>query len=168
MQRPKRKNPVLRTRLPTLPPAARSRVALGLTDYMALAEVPSKAVDWVTGAVDSKIVFLLMLNLFLLAIGMFMDVYSAIVIVVPLLLPLGVAFGVDKIHLGIIFLANLELGYLHPPVGANLFLSSLRFNKPVSEVFWATLPMLITLFVAVILITYVPWMTLFLPHALGK
>ena len=139
-------------------------VALGLTNYLAFAEVPAHAVDWVTSAVHSKILFLLLLNVFLLLVGMLMDVYSATVIVVPLLIPLGVAFGVDKVHLGIIFLANLELGYLHPPVGQNLFLSSLRFNKPISQVFWATLPMLLVFLVGVLLITYVPAMTTTLPR----
>jgi len=90
------------------------------------------------------------------------------VIVVPLLIPLGKAFGIDPIHLGIIFLANLELGYQHPPVGQNLFLSSLRFNKPVTQVFWATLPMLVVFLIGVLLITYVPAMTTALPHWLGR
>jgi tripartite ATP-independent transporter DctM subunit len=139
-------------------------VALGLTNYLAFAEIPARAVDWVTGAVHSKWLFLLLLNLFLIGVGMLMDVYSAIIIVVPLIVPLGRAFGIDPIHLGIIFLANLELGYLHPPVGQNLFLSSLRFNKPVSAVFIAVIPMLIIFLFAVVLITYVPAMTTALPQ----
>ncbi|MGH7677231.1 MAG: TRAP transporter large permease [Gemmatimonadaceae bacterium] len=143
-------------------------VALGLTNYLAFAEVPAKAVDWVTTAVHSKWLFLLLVNVFLLLVGMLMDVYSAIVIVVPLLVPLGRAFGVEPIHLGIIFLANLELGYLHPPVGQNLFLSSMRFNKPIMEVFWATLPMLIVFLVGVLLITYVPAMSTTLPRLLAR
>jgi len=143
-------------------------VALGLTNYLAFAEVPARAVEWVTTAVHSKVLFLLLVNVFLLVVGMLMDVYSATVIVVPLLIPLGKAFGIDPIHLGIIFLANLELGYLHPPVGQNLFLSSLRFNKPVVQIFWATLPMLIVFLVGVLLITYVPWMTTALPHWLAR
>jgi len=143
-------------------------VALGLTNYLAFAEVPARAVDWVTAHVHSKILFLLLVNVFLLIVGMLMDVYSAIVIVVPLLIPLGKAFGIDPIHLGIIFLANLELGYLHPPVGQNLFLSSLRFNKPVMQVFWATLPMLLVFLVGVLFITYVPVLTTALPHGLAR
>jgi C4-dicarboxylate transporter DctM subunit len=143
-------------------------VALGLTNYLAFAEVPARAVDWVTSTVHSKVLFLLLVNVFLLVVGMLMDVYSATVIVVPLLIPLGKAFGIDPIHLGIIFLANLELGYLHPPVGQNLFLSSLRFNKPVTQVFWATLPMLVVFLIGVLLITYVPVMTTALPHWLGR
>ena len=143
-------------------------VALGLTNYLAFAEVPARAVEWVTTAVHSKVLFLLLVNVFLLVVGMLMDVYSAIVIVVPLLIPLGRAFGIDPIHLGIIFLANLELGYLHPPVGQNLFLSSLRFNKPVMQVFWATLPMLLVFLVGVLFITYVPVLTTALPHGLAR
>jgi tripartite ATP-independent transporter DctM subunit len=139
-------------------------VALGLTNYLAFAEIPARAVDWVTSTVHSKIVFLLLVNVFLLIVGMLMDVYSAIVIVVPLLIPLGRAFGVEPMHLGIIFLANLELGYLHPPVGQNLFLASLRFNQPIMKVFWATLPLLLVFLIGVLLITYVPAMTTTLPR----
>jgi len=142
-------------------------VALGLTRYLAFAEVPARAVTWVTATVHSKWLFLGLLNLFLIGVGMLMDVYSAIIIVVPLIVPLGKAFGIDPIHLGIIFLANLELGYLHPPVGQNLFLSSLRFNKPVSTVFVAVIPMLLVFLFGVILITYVPPMTTALPHWFG-
>jgi TRAP-type C4-dicarboxylate transport system permease large subunit len=113
--------------------------------------------------VHSRWAFLLLLNLFLLVVGMLMDVYSAIVIVVPLLLPLGAAFGVEPVHLGIIFLANLELGFLTPPVGVNLFLSSLRFGKPMSQIFRAVVPMTLVLLIGVLLITYVPWVTTVLP-----
>lgn len=142
-------------------------VALGFTDYLAFAEIPAKAVEWVTGAVHSRALFLLLLNAFLLVVGMLMDIFSAIVIVVPLLVPLGQAFQVDPIHLGIIFLANLELGYLTPPVGQNLFLASLRFNKPVGEVFRATIPMLVVFLIGVIVITYVPLLTTALPRWLA-
>jgi tripartite ATP-independent transporter DctM subunit len=143
-------------------------VALGLTNYLAFAEIPAHAVTWVTGAVHSKAVFLLLLNGFLLVVGMLMDVYSAIIVVVPLLVPLGKAFGIDPIHLGIIFLANLELGYLHPPVGQNLFLASLRFKKPIMMVFRAVIPMLIVFIFGVILITYVPAMTTTIPNLIGR
>jgi tripartite ATP-independent transporter DctM subunit len=139
-------------------------VALGFTNYLSFAEVPAHAVSWVSATVHSRWAFLLLLNAFLLVVGMLMDVYSAIVIVVPLLLPLGVAFGVEPVHLGIIFLANLELGFLTPPVGVNLFLSSLRFGKPVSQVFRAVVPMTVVLLIGVLLITYVPWMTTALPR----
>jgi tripartite ATP-independent transporter DctM subunit len=143
-------------------------VALGLTNYLAYAEVPARAVDWVTATVHSKWVFLLLLNLFLLVVGALMDIYSAIVIVVPLIVPLGKAFGIDPIHLGIVFLANLELGFLTPPVGVNLFLSSLRFNKPVSVVVRSIIPMLIVLLIGVLLITYIPALTTTMPRWFGR
>jgi TRAP-type C4-dicarboxylate transport system permease large subunit len=108
--------------------------------------------------------FLLMLNILLLVVGCIMDVYSAIAVVVPLIVPIGLQFGVDPVHLGIIFLANLELGYLTPPVGMNLFLSSYRFNKPMPEVARSVVPMLVVLFVGVLLITYVPALTTTLPR----
>jgi tripartite ATP-independent transporter DctM subunit len=138
-------------------------VALGFTNYLAFAEVPARMVEWVTATVHSKWTFLLLLNGFLLVVGMLMDIYSAIVIVVPLIVPLGVAFNVAPIHLGIVFLANLELGYLTPPVGVNLFLSSLRFNKPMPEVIRSIIPMLLVLLIGVLLITYIPAMTTTLP-----
>ena len=141
--------------------------ALGFTNWLAFAEVPARAVDWVTATVHSKWAFLLLLNLFLLIVGCLMDVYSAIVIVAPLLVPLGAAFGINPVHLGIIFLANLELGFLTPPVGVNLFLSSLRFNKPMPAVVRSIVPILLILFVGVLLITYVPVLTTALPAWLG-
>ncbi len=142
-------------------------VALGLSNYLAFAEVPAHAVAWVTATVHSKWAFLLMVNLFLLAVGMLMDIFSAIMVIAPLLVPLGHAFGVAPVHLGIVFLANLELGYLTPPVGVNLFLSSLRFGRPMSAVFRASLPMLIVLLVGVLMITYIPALTTTLPGWLG-
>jgi C4-dicarboxylate transporter, DctM subunit len=142
-------------------------VALGLTDYMVIAQVPARAVVWVTGSIHSKWVFLLLLNLFLLVIGCLMDIYSAIVIQVPLLVPIAVAFHVNPVHLGIIFLANMELGYMTPPVGLNLFLSSYRFNKPLGKVMRATLPLAGVMLGAVLLITYFPWLTTALPEWLG-
>ncbi|MCX8109251.1 MAG: TRAP transporter large permease subunit [Verrucomicrobiae bacterium] len=139
-------------------------VALGFTHYLIDAQIPDKAVEWVTGAIKSKYVFLLVVNLFLLVVGCLMDIYSAIVVVVPLLVPIAQAFGIDMIHLGVMFLANLELGYLTPPVGMNLFLSSYRFGKPIGEVARATLPMLGVLFTGVLLVTYVPALTTALPR----
>ncbi len=138
-------------------------VALGFTHYLIDAQVPDLAINWVTGAVKSKWVFLFLLNLFLLVVGALMEIYAAIVVVVPLLVPIGAAFGIDPIHLGIIFLANLELGFLMPPVGINLLLASYRFNKPMTTVTRAALPMLAVLFIGVLLITYVPPMTTWLP-----
>jgi tripartite ATP-independent transporter DctM subunit len=134
-------------------------VALGLTNYLVDARIPERAVDWVTGSVHSRWAFLLLLNLFLLVAGCFLDVFSATVVLVPILLPLAAAFGVDPVHLGIIFLANLELGYLTPPVGMNLFFAAYRFGKPLPEVFRAVLPPLYVLAAGVLLITFVPWLT---------
>src|SRR5208283_4570186 len=124
---------------------------------------PDKLVAWATGAVTSKWLFLLGLNLVLLVVGGLVEIYAAIIVVVPLLVPLGVAFGMDPIHLSIIFLANMELGFLAPPVGLNLLLSSYRFNKPMAEVTRATFPMLMILLVGVLLITYFPPLTTLLP-----
>lgn len=138
-------------------------VALGFTHYLIDAQIPDLGAEWVAGAVKSRWVFLLLVNLFLLAVGCLMDIYSAIVVVVPLLVPMAQVFGVDMTHLGVIFLVNLQLGYLTPPVGMNLFLSSYRFNQPVGEVTRASLPMLAVLLAGVLLITYVPWLTTWLP-----
>ena len=134
-------------------------VAMGLTSYLVDAEIPAAIVEWVREHVDSKLAFLLALNLFLLVVGCLMDVFSATVVVVPLIVPLGEAFGIDPVHLGIIFIANLELGYLTPPVGLNLFLASYRFQRPLLEVYRASLPMLAILGIGVLLITYVPVLT---------
>jgi TRAP-type C4-dicarboxylate transport system permease large subunit len=143
-------------------------VALGFTQYLVDAQVPDHAVAWATGAIHSKWLFLLGLNVVLLFVGGLVEIYAAIVVVVPLLVPLGFAFGIDPIHLGIIFLANMELGFLAPPVGLNLLLSSYRFNKPMIEVMRAVLPMLGVQFVGVLLITYFPPMTTLLPRWLGR
>jgi tripartite ATP-independent transporter DctM subunit len=143
-------------------------VALGFTNYLVDAQIPSRAVEWVTGTVHSKYAFLLALNLCLLVVGCVMDMFSAIVVVVPIIVPLGIAYGVDPIHLGIIFLANLELGLLTPTAGINIFLSSYRFKKPVLQVSRAVIPMQCVLIVGLLLITYFPALTTFLPHWLGK
>jgi len=143
-------------------------VALGFTNFLIDAQVPSRAVEWVTGAVQSKYAFLLALNVCLLVIGCVMDMYSAIVVVVPVIVPLGAAYGIDPIHLGIIFLANLELGLLTPTAGINIFLSSYRFGKPVLQVSRAVIPMQCILVVGLLLITYLPALTTFLPRWLGR
>ena len=143
-------------------------VALGFTNYLIDAQIPSRAVEWVTGTVHSKYAFLLVLNLCLLVVGCVMDMYSAIVVVVPIIVPLGIAYGIDPVHLGIIFLANMELGLLTPTAGINIFLSSYRFKKPVLQVSRAVLPMQCVLIVGLLLITYIPALTTFLPHWLGK
>jgi tripartite ATP-independent transporter DctM subunit len=143
-------------------------VAVGLTNYLVSVQVPMRLLEWTRGHVDSQFTFLLGLNLFLLVVGCLMDIFSAIVVVVPLIVPLGAAFGVHPAHLGVIFIANLELGYLTPPVGLNLFLASYRFKRPLLEVARATLPMLAILGTGVLLITYVPWLTLGLLRWMGK
>ena len=143
-------------------------VAAGLTDYLVYAEIPTRLVEWTQAHVHSRLVFLLGLNVFLLVVGTLMDIFSAIVVVVPLILPLADAYGIDYVHLGIIFVANLELGFLHPPLGLNLLLASVRFKKSVLTVTWATLPMLGILAIGVLLITYVPWLTLGLLRLLGR
>jgi len=143
-------------------------VALGFTNFLIDAQIPSRAVEWVTHAVQSKYAFLLALNVCLLVIGCVMDMYSAIVVVVPIIVPLGVAYGIDPIHLGIIFLANLELGLLTPTAGINIFLSSYRFGKPVLQVSRAVIPMQCILILGLLLITYLPPLTTFLPRWLGR
>jgi C4-dicarboxylate transporter, DctM subunit len=142
-------------------------VANGFTNYLVDAEIPAKMVEWTTRSIHAPWMFLLLLNLFLLVVGCLMDIYSAIVVVVPLIVPIGKEFGINPIHLGIIFLANLELGYLTPPVGMNLFLSSYRFHKPMAEVTRSIIPMLLVLLVGVLLITYIPPMTTLLPRLFG-
>ena len=143
-------------------------VAMGLTSYMVDAQVPSRMLDWVQTYIQSPLVFLLCLNILLLIVGCLMDIFSAIVVVVPLIVPLGVAYGVDPVHLGIIFVANLELGYLTPPVGLNLFLAAYRFDRPLLTIWRAALPMLAILGLGVLLITYLPPMTLGLLELIGR
>lgn len=141
-------------------------VAYGFTNFLVDAEIPDKVVEWSAAAFDSKWTFLLVLNLLLILAGCLMDIYSAIVVIVPLLIPLGAKFGIDPVHLAILFLVNLELGYLTPPVGMNLFLAAYRFDKPVLEVAKAALPVLAVFLIGVVLVTYLPWLTTFLPRLL--
>jgi tripartite ATP-independent transporter DctM subunit len=139
-------------------------VALGLTNYMVDARIPERIVDWVTGAIGSRWLFLVALNVFLLAAGCLLDIFSATVVLVPLIVPLGLAFGVDPLHLGIIFLVNMELGYLTPPVGMNLFFTAYRFGKPLPEVFRAAFPAACVLAIGVVLVTFLPWLATGLPE----
>jgi tripartite ATP-independent transporter DctM subunit len=143
-------------------------VAVGLTNYLVNAEVPTRLLDWTHAHIQSRALFLLCLNIFLLLVGTVMDIFSAIVVVVPLIIPLASVYEINLVHLGVIFIANLELGYLHPPLGLNLLLASVRFKKPVLEVMWATLPMLGILALGVLLITYVPWLTLGILQWMGR
>jgi C4-dicarboxylate transporter DctM subunit len=143
-------------------------VAQAFTNYLVVSQISSRAVEWTETSIHSRWAFLLLLNLFLLIVGCLMDIYVAIVVQAPLLVPIAAAFGVNPAHLGIIFLANLELGYLSPPVGINLFLSAGRFNKSVPEVLRAVFPMTLVLATGVLLITYVPALTLALPQWLDQ
>jgi tripartite ATP-independent transporter DctM subunit len=133
--------------------------AKGLSYYIVDAEVPAALSAWVKANVGSRFVFLLALNLVLLIVGCLMDIFSAILVVVPLIIPVGQLFGIHPVHLGVIFLANLGLGYLTPPVGLNLFLAAYLFNKPVAKIVKDVLPFFLALLAVVLLITYVPWLS---------
>jgi len=141
--------------------------AMGLTNYLIDDEVPMKLFELTKTFIDSPVYFLIVLNLFLIVVGMMMDIFSAIVVVVPLIVPIALAYGVNPVHLGIIFLTNLEIGYLTPPVGLNLFISSIRFKKPIFTVVRATLPYIGILLLALVVITYVPELSLWLVRVLG-
>jgi tripartite ATP-independent transporter DctM subunit len=136
--------------------------AMGLSNYLIDAEIPMQLLDFFKTQIESKILFLIVLNLFLLAVGCTMGIFSALVVVVPLLSPIAQAYGIDPIHLGIIFLANLEIGASIPPLGINLFIASIRFDRPVLRLYVASLPFIAILLVALALITYIPWMSLVL------
>jgi len=135
-------------------------VALGLTNLMIDAQLPMKLLAAIEDHITSPLEFLLLLNLFLLLVGAMMDIFSAIIVVVPLILPLASRYGVDPIHLGIIFLANLEIGYSTPPVGINLFIASQRFNKTIVTLFKSTLPYLLIMLIWLLMITYIPELSL--------
>jgi len=135
-------------------------VAMGLTNLLIDAQVPMHLLAYLQLHIDSPLQFLLLLNLFLLVVGCMMDIFSAIVVVVPLLLPLATRYGIDPVHLGVIFLANLEIGYNTPPVGINLFIASQRFGKSIITLFRASLPFLALMLIWLLLITYVPAFTL--------
>lgn len=135
-------------------------VAVGFTNYLVMAHVPELMKQWVLTNIHSKIVFLLLLNVVLLLKGSFMDVFSAIIVMVPLLKPIAETFGIDPVQLGIIFLANGELGYLTPPVGMNLCYAAYRFQRPMTAVYRATLPFYLILLIGVLLIAYVPALTM--------
>ena len=138
-------------------------VSMGFTNFMVDAQIPARMAEWVKNTIHSQWLFLLMINILLIAVGGLLEIFAAIAVVVPLLLPMGAAYGIDPVHLGIIFLANMELGFLCPPLGLNLFLSSYRFKKPMTEVYWAALPMYGILYLMVLVITYFPFFTTWLP-----
>lgn len=130
--------------------------AMGLTSYLIFQDVHGLAAEWVQSGIESKWLFLLALFIFLLLVGCMMDIFSAIIVVVPLIAPIAAAYGIDPVHLGIIFLANMELGYLTPPVGINLFVGSFRFNKPVLEMYRAAIPFFLLMLLGVLAITFIP------------
>jgi C4-dicarboxylate transporter DctM subunit len=134
--------------------------AMGLTNYLVDAEIPMRLLDFVKANIESRIIFLMVLNIFLLVVGCTMGIFSALVVVVPLLAPIAKAYGIDPIHLGIIFLANLEIGASIPPLGINLFIASMRFEKPILRLYLASLPFIAILLLALAIITYVPWLSL--------
>ena len=125
-----------------------------------------RLLEWVQTFITSKVMFLLALNVLLLVVGMVMEIFSAMIII-PLIVPIALEYDINLVHLGIIFLTNLEIGYLMPPFGLNLFISSFRFQKPVTEVYRASVPFLIVLLIALLVITYWPEMSLWLPRLLG-
>jgi tripartite ATP-independent transporter DctM subunit len=135
-------------------------IALAFTNFLVDAEVPQKLFDFMQQYIESPLGFLLLLNVLLLALGALLDIFSAIVIMVPLLLPVAAGYGIHPVHLGIIFLANMQIGYFTPPVGMNLFIASYRFKKPLLELYAATWPFMVILLIALLLITYVPSLSL--------
>ena len=136
--------------------------ALGLTNYLIDDQVPMKMFDLFRAHITSPFVFLVVLNLFLLAVGCMMDIFSALIVVVPLITPIAQAYGIHPVHLGIIFLTNLQIGASTPPVGMNLFISSLRFEKPMVRIVLASLPFIALLLFGLVIITYLPWLSLVL------
>jgi tripartite ATP-independent transporter DctM subunit len=142
--------------------------ALGLTNYLIDAQIPMKILQFMQKYVHSKFLFLVMLNLFLLVVGCMIDIFSAIIVVVPLIVPVALNFGVDPVHLGVIFLANLGIGYSTPPVGMNLFIASFRFQKPIVRLYVAALPFLAILLFSLVIITYFPDLSLILLKIFGR
>ena len=135
-------------------------VSLGFTNYLIDAEIPMKLFRVMQAQVSDKIVFLILLNILLLILGAILDIFSALVIMVPLILPVAIGYGLNPVHLGIIFLANMQIGYFTPPVGMNLFIAGYRFERPITEIYRATIPFMLVLLIAVLIITYVPYLSL--------
>jgi tripartite ATP-independent transporter DctM subunit len=141
--------------------------ALAFSNYLVDSEVPQRLFEFVKARIESPLTFLLLLNLLLLVLGALLDVFSALVIMVPLILPVAAGYGIDPVHLGIIFLANMQIGYFTPPIGMNLFIASYRFGKPLTELFAACWPFLWVLLAALAVITYVPAVSLGLGQLLA-
>ena len=134
--------------------------ALGLTNYLIDEQLPMKLLDFFKAHIVSPYIFLIVLNFFLLAVGCTMGIFSALTVVVPLVSPIAHAYGIHPVHLGIIFLTNLEIGASIPPLGINLFISSIRFEKPVLRLYLASIPFIVILLFALAIITYLPWLSL--------
>ncbi|NND57203.1 MAG: TRAP transporter large permease subunit, partial [Xanthomonadales bacterium] len=135
-------------------------MSLASTNFMIDSGVPQKLLEYVSSLVTSQLTFLLLLLAFLLVLGAILDIFSAIVLVVPLILPVAIQFGVDPVHLGIVFLATMQLGYITPPVGLNLFIASYRFERPIVELYLSTLPFFFFLLISVMIIAFWPWLSL--------
>ena len=135
-------------------------IALAFTNFLVDAEIPQQLFEFMQTYISSPLGFLLLLNILLLALGAILDIFSAIVILVPLLLPVAASYGIHPVHLGIVFLANMQIGYFTPPVGMNLFIASYRFDKPLLDLYRATWPFMLVLLVALAFITYVPSLSL--------
>jgi len=136
-------------------------VSLAFTNFLIDSEVPQALFAWVQLYVDDKVTFLILLNIALLLLGAILDIFSALVIMIPLIVPVALGFGVDPVHLGIIFLANMQIGYFTPPIGMNLFIASYRFKRPITELYQATIPFMFVLLFALVIITYIPEVSLF-------
>ena len=137
-----------------------------LSYYVIDTQIPQRLAEWMEAAIHSTYVFLFLLNIALLFVGGVMDIFSAILVILPLIIPLGAVYGIDPVHLGIIFIINLEVGFLTPPVGMNLFLAKYRFNKPFLEICKTVLPFLGFQFAVVLLVTYIPPLSTFLKNLL--
>jgi TRAP-type C4-dicarboxylate transport system permease large subunit len=138
-------------------------MALGLTNFLIDAGIPDAAIEWVQAVIPNKWVFLLVLNVFLFMAGALMEIFAAIVVLVPLLLPVAMSYGIDPVHFGIIFLANMELGFLCPPAGMNIYFASAMFKKPVRYVAGAVLPALLAIFLGTLAISLLPSTATYLP-----
>jgi len=135
-------------------------VSMAFTNYLIDAEIPMLMFEWIKSNISDQLTFLILLNIFLLLLGAILDIFSALIIVVPLIVPVAISYGIHPIHLGVIFLANMQIGYFTPPVGMNLFIASYRFKKPITEIYQATLPFMVVLLLCVIIITYFPWLSI--------
>ena len=137
-------------------------VSLAFTNFLIDAQIPQALFEWIRTYIDDKITFLILLNIVLLILGAILDIFSALVIMIPLIVPIAIGFGIDPVHLGIIFLANMQIGYFTPPIGMNLFIASYRFDKSITELYQATLPFMGVLLIALLIITYIPALSLYL------